>query len=102
MKTAYSLNHHSFSPSLIGKVRVGLFTLFFFLVAATTWAQSFALDELRSDPRKAYGTDYPYSFAKSNSPKPRKAISRSISAIMAATVLAITGATGSIMSSTRC
>ena len=33
------------------------------LLALTTWAQgSAALDELKADPRKAYGTDYPYEF----------------------------------------
>jgi hypothetical protein len=31
-------------------------------VALTTWAQSVpALEQLKADPRKAYGTDYPYS-----------------------------------------
>ena len=35
----------------------------FLLLALTTWAQgSAALDELKADPRKAYGTDYPYEF----------------------------------------
>ncbi len=34
------------------------------LLAMTTWAQgSAALDQLKGDPRKSYGTDYPYSFA---------------------------------------
>ena len=33
------------------------------LLAMTTWAQgSAALDELKADPRKAYGTDFPYEF----------------------------------------
>lgn len=33
------------------------------LLAMTTWAQgSAALDELKSDPRKSYGTDYPYEY----------------------------------------
>ena len=33
------------------------------LLAVTTWAQgSAALDELKSDPRKSYGTDYPYEY----------------------------------------
>ena len=32
-------------------------------LAAMAWAQnSAALDQLKADPRKAYGTDYPYSF----------------------------------------
>ena len=32
-------------------------------LAAMAWAQSSsALDQLKTDPRKAYGTDYPYSF----------------------------------------
>ena len=33
------------------------------LLAMTTWAQgSAALDELKADPRKSYGTDYPYEY----------------------------------------
>ena len=29
----------------------------------TTWAQgTSALEQLKADPRKAYGTDYPYSY----------------------------------------
>lgn len=56
MKTTSLFTLHSPLSSL-------LFSLFL-LVAATTWAQNSALDELRADPRKAYGTDYPYSFAK--------------------------------------
>ena len=32
-------------------------------LALTTWAQGApALEQLKSDPRKAYGTDYPYSY----------------------------------------
>ena len=31
-------------------------------LAAMAWAQSSALDQLKADPRRAYGTDYPYSF----------------------------------------
>ena len=56
MKTTSLFTLHSPLSSL-------LFSLFL-LVSATSWAQSPALDELRADPRKAYGTDYPYSFAK--------------------------------------
>ena len=38
-------------------------TLLFVLYTMMTWAQgSTALDQLKTDPRKAYGTDYPYSF----------------------------------------
>ena len=38
-----------------------LTTLLFVLFALTTWAQNrSALDILKSDPRRAYGTDYPY------------------------------------------
>ena len=34
-------------------------------VALTSWAQgSPALEQLKTDPRKAYGTDYPYSFER--------------------------------------
>ena len=33
-------------------------------LAITSWAQgSSAIDQLKADPRKAYGTDYPYEFA---------------------------------------
>ena len=39
-------------------------TLLFVLCTMMTWAQSSAaLDQLKSDPRKAYGTDYPYSYS---------------------------------------
>ena len=38
--------------------------LFMVLVASAAWAQgNTAIDELKTDPRKAYGTDYPYQFA---------------------------------------
>lgn len=38
-------------------------TLLFVLYTMMTWAQgSTSLDQLKTDPRKAYGTDYPYSF----------------------------------------
>ena len=38
--------------------------LLMMLVASAAWAQgSAAIDELKADPRKAYGTDYPYQFA---------------------------------------
>ena len=34
------------------------------LVALTMWAQgNGALDQLKADPKKSYGTDYPYLFA---------------------------------------
>ena len=34
------------------------------LLALTTWAQgNGALDQLKADPKKSYGTDYPYQFA---------------------------------------
>ena len=34
------------------------------LLALTTWAQGgSALDQLKADPKKSYGTDYPYQFA---------------------------------------
>ena len=40
-----------------------LTTLILWCFALTTWAQNVApLDQLKADPRKAYGTDYPYSF----------------------------------------
>ena len=41
------------------------FCLFLLLTATTSWAQnSPALEELRANPRKAYGTDFPYSYEK--------------------------------------
>ena len=34
------------------------------MLTVTTWAQALgAFEQLKADPRKAYGTDYPYSFA---------------------------------------
>ena len=34
-------------------------------IALTTWAQgNNALEQVKADPRKAYGTDYPYSYEK--------------------------------------
>ena len=37
--------------------------LLFVLVASTSWAQRIAaLDELKADPRKSYGTDFPYEY----------------------------------------
>ena len=37
--------------------------LLFVLVASTSWAQGIAaLDELKADPRKSYGTDFPYEY----------------------------------------
>ena len=42
--------------------RTSLF-LIALLVAVASWAQgSSALDQLKADPRRAYGTDYPYTF----------------------------------------
>ena len=38
----------------------------FVVLSLTAWAQqTTALDQLKSDPRKAYGNDYPYSFSTS-------------------------------------
>ncbi|MBR5038663.1 MAG: hypothetical protein IKX65_08095, partial [Prevotella sp.] len=42
------------------KARSVVFVLLSLLAATATWGQSSALDQLRADPRKAYGTDYPY------------------------------------------
>ena len=40
--------------------------LLFVLVASTSWAQGIvALDELKADPRKSYGTDFPYEYTTS-------------------------------------
>jgi len=40
-----------------------LTTLFVVLFTMVAWAQNYAvLDQLKADPRKAYGNDYPYSF----------------------------------------
>ena len=37
--------------------------MLFVLVASTSWAQGIAaLDELKADPRKSYGTDFPYEY----------------------------------------
>ena len=37
--------------------------LLFVLVVSTSWAQGIAaLEELKADPRKSYGTDYPYEY----------------------------------------
>ena len=53
-----------FTVSLQSKVRAA-FGLVLFFVAVTLCAQTVSpLDELKADPRKAYGTDYPYSFEK--------------------------------------
>ena len=37
-----------------------LTTLLFVLVSLTAWAQGSAFDQLRADPKKSYGNDYPY------------------------------------------
>lgn len=43
------------------KVLSAVFVLLSLLVVSTSWGQtSSALDQLKADPRKAYGTDYPY------------------------------------------
>ena len=53
-----------FTVSLQSKVR-SAFGLVLFFVAVSLCAQTVSpLDELKADPRKAYGTDYPYSFEK--------------------------------------
>ena len=53
-----------FTISLQSKFRAA-FGLVLFFVAVTLCAQTVSpLDELKADPRKAYGTDYPYSFEK--------------------------------------
>lgn len=53
-----------FTVSLQSKVRAA-FGLVLFFVAVSLCAQTVSpLDELKADPRKAYGTDYPYSFEK--------------------------------------
>ena len=53
-----------FTVSLQSKVRA-VFGLVLLFVAVTLCAQRVSpLDELKADPRKAYGTDYPYSFEK--------------------------------------
>ena len=39
--------------------------LILWTIALSSWAQGVsALDQVKADPRKAYGTDYPYSFEK--------------------------------------
>lgn len=59
------ITHCSHSTvSLQSKVRTALGLVLLF-VAVTLCAQTVSpLDELKADPRKAYGTDYPYSFEK--------------------------------------
>ena len=53
-----------FTVSLQSKVRVA-FGLVLLFVTVSLCAQTVSpLDELKADPRKAYGTDYPYSFEK--------------------------------------
>ena len=53
-----------FTVSLQSKVRAA-FGLVLLFVAVSLCAQTVSpLDELKADPRKAYGTDYPYSFEK--------------------------------------
>lgn len=37
-----------------------LTSLLFVLVSLTAWAQGSAFDQLKADPKKAYGNDYPY------------------------------------------
>ena len=40
--------------------------MLFVLVVSTSWAQGIAaLDELKADPRKSYGTDFPYEYTTS-------------------------------------
>ena len=52
--------------------------------ALSAWSQTVpALEQLKADPRKAYGTDYPYGFEPDTDP-------------------AITGMTGCTSSWTRC
>jgi len=42
-----------------------LFSLLFTIVSISAWTQSISvLDQLKADPRKAYGTDYPYPCVK--------------------------------------
>ncbi|MBR3495243.1 MAG: hypothetical protein IKH37_00780 [Prevotella sp.] len=53
-----------FTVSLQSKFRA-VFGLVLLFVAVSLCAQTVSpLDELKADPRKAYGTDYPYSFEK--------------------------------------
>ena len=51
-----------------------IFTLLLFAaLASTTWAQNRnVLNELKADPRKAYGTDYPYKFENAQMTKAPK------------------------------
>ena len=55
-----------------------------------------ALEQLKADPRKAYGTDYPYGF------KMEPITPSSISPAMPVTAPAITGTTGCTSSWTPC
>ena len=67
--------------------------------ALGAWAQQVpALEQLKKDPRKAYGTDYPYLFETHQ----LTGTSLSTSAIMPATVPAITGTSGCTRNWIRC
>ena len=71
----------------------------FLLLALTMWAQgSSVLDQLKADPKKSYGTDYPYQFANPQLTKAPKGYKPFTSAITAGMVLAIIGMRCSIRS----
>ena len=68
-------------------------------LSLTAWAQGgSALEQLRQDPRKSYGNDYPYLF---ETVQPHVATNLSISAIMPVTAPGTTGTRRSITSWTR-
>ena len=49
---------------MIMNMKRNLTIMMLLLLALTTWAQGgSALDQLKADPKKSYGTDYPYQFA---------------------------------------
>ena len=74
------------------------------LVALTVWAQgNGALDQLKADPKKSYGTDYPYLFVTpqlTKAPKGYKPFSTS--ATTDVTARATTGMRCSIRSWRTC
>ena len=48
-------------------------TLFLLLITLTVWAQNISpLDQLKEDPKRAYGNDYPYHFSQAKLTKAPK------------------------------
>ena len=65
--------------------------VFFVTLTMMSWAQRVnPFDQLKADPKRAYGTDFPYSFDAPALTKAPKVTSRSISATILVMVPAIT------------